>query len=1146
MEMLEVRLIGKFEIKYDGKPIAISSRVAQSLFAYLILNAGTPFRREKLAGMFWPDTTEEKARAYLRYELWRIRKAVPFNEYLLSDDFGITFNSATEYWLDAKVLEKLKDTALANELMAALSSYNGELLPGFYDEWITAEREHLQADYEQKMARLLDVLESEKRWLEILDWAEDWISFAQSPEAAYRYLMIAYDALGDRAKVASTYERCVQALRELDLEPSEQTRALAFKRASKLNIPIPLTSFIGREKELKEVANLISKSRLVTLTGSGGVGKTRLAIQVVADVLELFPDGVWFLDFAPLSEEALVPQVVLTTLGLIDQSGLSPLRILTDFLQARRTLLILDNCEHLIQASAQLAESLLLACPDLHVLATSREALRIAGEIPYRVPSLEIPMPHTECGLDVLAKNESVRLFTERAAVAWPGFAIGPQNVVVLAQICKRLDGIPLAIELAAARVSILAVEQILKRLDDRFNLLTRGSRTAIPRHQTLRATIDWSYALLSEQERNLFRRLAVFMGGWTLEAAEEVCSGSSIESRDVLDLLSQLVNKSQAVVENSNAETRYPTGGSLRYRRLETIRQYGRGKLWEAGEEELMHRRHLAYFVDLADQAEANLRSFDTVMWLDRLETELDNIREALAWAQESDVESQLRLASALLWFWHIRGHRNEGIDWLERGLAMETLGRGDQPLTPHRAVIRGNALNASGSLLALSYNYGRAPARLEESLALFQQLGPMGKRGMAYALMGLGGLPSENNQEGSLLEQSLTLFRELGDKFGAAECLGHLSGNAQKDGDYKQAVIFAEQQLALRREMGDQDGIASELGTLGALAFGQGDYQRANTLLEESLTRFRVVRNKWGVGLVLSVYGDSYLLQGDYERATKIYEEAFAFAENIGDRFLTAFNLYNLGVIAWFRGDYVGATQMIIDSLAVFRDMGHQWPVASSLHALGDIALAQRDEEGAVKWYDAEMEFARETQIKTSLAFAIAGLGKVAWAKGDYELAAKRFEEGLRISRDAALKPAMFYALCGLGRVAQSRGEYATARAFYAEALEIQPLRISPQVKWLWLKTYFAAAAYPLEGFALLAATQNQMQRTARLFGASEKLHTPLRCEMSAAERAEHDQTVAAARAVLGGQAFAAAYEEGKKMTFDEAVAYALEELQ
>ncbi|HXQ39359.1 MAG TPA: BTAD domain-containing putative transcriptional regulator, partial [Anaerolineales bacterium] len=655
--MLEVRLIGTFEVKWEGKPVIISSRIAQSLFSYLILNAGTSYRREKLSGMFWPDLTEEKARAYLRHELWRIRKALsskPKSDYLIADDINISFNAFVEYWLDVRALEKLSDTSSAEELMAALSDCHGELLPGFYEEWITEEREHLRAVYERRIARLLELLEGEKRWNDILEWADLWITVGQGPEAAYRYLMIAYEALGDRAKVTSTYQRCVKALRKLDLEPSEETRTLAFKRSSRLKIPIQLTSFIGREKELQEIAGLLSKSRLVTLTGSGGVGKTRLAIQVVADVLEQFPDGVWFLDLAPLSNPALVPNTLANLLGLREPAdkNLSFTDLLINYLRSRTALVIFDNCEHLIDSCAQLIYSLLTSCANLSVLATSRESLRVSGEIPYRVPSLEIPGPEIEFTIDKLLMVESVRLFTARATFASLNFAINSQNVIAIAQICRRLDGIPLAIELAASRINMLAVEQIATRLDDRFNLLNHGLRSSLPRHQTLQAMIEWSYDLLTEKERILFRRLAVFMGGWTLEAAEQVCSGNGIESFEVLDLLSQLVNKSLMLVET-------PKSGEARYRRLETIHQFAREKLFETVEAAQLRDRHLAYFLKRIEEIEPYLMGAEQSAWMDYVDLELDNFRLALEWSTSiKRGDEALRLFGSLAWFWYIRCH--------------------------------------------------------------------------------------------------------------------------------------------------------------------------------------------------------------------------------------------------------------------------------------------------------------------------------------------------------------------------------------------------------------------------------------------------------------------------------------------------------
>ena len=647
--MLEIRLLGTFDIRYDGQDVLISSRSAQSLFAYLILTAGTWHRREKLAGMFWAGIREEKARAYLRHELWRIRKALSSKsnfDYLLTDDINISFNSSAAYWLDVDVFTKGSEIESIEELMSALSVFQGELLPGFYDEWVILQREHMQAIYEKKMTRLLEMLAKVRRWSDILEWAERWISFGHGPEAAFQALMRAYRALGDHAKAVSTYERCLKALRELDLEPSEQTRALAFRPSPKINIPIPLTSFIGRGKELREVAELLSKSRLVTLTGSGGVGKTRLAIQVVADVLKQFPDGVWFLDLAPLTDPALVPTTLAKLLGLRESGGLSILDLLKNFFQSRTALVIFDNCEHLIESCAQLVNSLLISCENLSILATSRESLRVSGEISYRVPSLITPRFDTEVETNDLANMESVRLFTERAALILPGFSFNVQNAFDIARICQRLDGIPLAIELAASRVNMLATDQILQRLDNSFNLLTGGLRSSLPRHQTLRATIEWSYNLLSEKENLLFRRLAVFGGGWTLEAAEKLCSGMNIESGEVLNLLSQLVDKSLVLVEIK--------GGEPRYRRLETIRQFAREKLSESGEIAQLRDSHLDYFLKKAEEIEPFLTGSEQSAWMEYLDLELDNIRLALEWSiSNKQGEESLRLFGALGWFW-------------------------------------------------------------------------------------------------------------------------------------------------------------------------------------------------------------------------------------------------------------------------------------------------------------------------------------------------------------------------------------------------------------------------------------------------------------------------------------------------------------
>lgn len=869
--MLEIRLIGTFNIISDGKPVIISSRAAQSLFAYLILSAGTLHRREKLAGIFWPDTTEEKARAYLRHELWRIRKALPPKSkarYLIADDINISLNSSAEYWLDVTILENISVDATADELMNALSVFNAELLPGFYEDWVVLEREHLQAVYEQKISQLLELLESEKRWTDILDWAERWISFGQKPEAAYRALMAAYDALGDRAKAASTYERCVQALREIDLEPSEQTRALAFKRTSKLNIPIPLTSFIGRETEIKEVASLLSKSRLVTLTGSGGVGKTRLSIQVVAEVLDVFPDGVWFLGLAPLSDSALVPNTLASLLSLRESpdTELSVTNLVINYFRYRTALVIFDNCEHLIEACAQFVNSLLASCENLSILATSREALRVSGEISYRVPSLEIPKPNIKAAIDALAQIESVRLFTERAAVASPDFVITLQNAPIVIQICQRLDGIPLAIELAAARSNMLTVEQISKRLDDRVNILTSGLRTSLPRHQTLRATVEWSYDLLSISEQTLFRRLSVFVGGFTLDAAENIAVGDVVLKSEIIDLLGRLINKSLVIVDerSGNAE------GEIRYRMLETIREYTREKLHEAIENDGVGRRHLEFFVNLAEEIQSKVEHADQRYSLDRLESEIDNLRLALDKALDShDIIAALRLFSVLgdlRRFWTTRAHYHEGVERLKK-----ILGHSDATQsTPARL----KALNTFFHMLWQSGELKDVQPLMEEALALGIQLGD--RRDTAFTLWYLG-LCATGRGDYSLalayLDQSLEMWRELQDTKYMGWSFGFLGEVAMLQGDAERAETLYEQAIPLLNEAKDYIFLALPIRRLGQLAMIQGNLLKAMAFTKESLQNNWAMRDYRGVGACLAILGALSAAQAQDDRAAKLF---------------------------------------------------------------------------------------------------------------------------------------------------------------------------------------------------------------------------------------------------------------------------------
>ena len=852
--MLQVHLFGTFAIEQDGNPVVLSSRAAQSLFAYLILTAGTQHRREKLAGIFWPDSSEEKARTYLRQQLWRIRKSLTTKtelNYLIADDITITFNTSIAYWLDVNELSKTIEGPAIKKLEEALSAYQGEFLPGFYEEWITEEREHLYSLFEQRMGKLLELLTIEKRWQEVLEWAERWITLGKGPESAYRYLMIAYDALGDRARVASTYERCVQALHAMDLDPSDETRALAFKRNSRMNIPIPLTSFIGREEELKEVADLLSKSRLVTLTGAGGAGKTRLAIQVVPEVLDLFPDGVWFLDLAPLDDPELVSNTLANLLGLREtgNSTSSFTDLLTNFFNFRTALIIIDNCEHLIESCALLASSLLVACQNLSILATSREALRISGEVTYRVPSLSIPDSDLQAGVDALAGYEAVRLFIERAAVASPGFKVDKDSIISVARICQRLDGIPLAIELAAARLTVLSAGQILKRLDDRFGLLRGSLRSSLPRQQTLRATIEWSYDLLSKKESLLFRRLAVFAGSWSLEAVETICSGDGIASEDILDLLDQLINKSLVITETSVVADM--TGSSHRYRYLETIRQFANEKLAEAGEAGHLREKHLHYFVRKAEEVEPFLTGAKQTIFMDYLEMERDNLRRALDWSiAERQGNQALRLVGALGWLWIIHCHFQEGSQWFRRalelqdGVAKDTLAK---------------AFGQAGSLAWIHEPSSESRALLRKSIELLRELDDRKELSNRLLSLGLVEISDRNfTAARSLFEETLTISRAIGYSSATVRALFNLADISGREGAAVTAERNLAESLAISRQLADDHLTSMVLLNTGNFAIDQQDYSKAREYFEEALNISLNLKNKRVTALALLGFAD------------------------------------------------------------------------------------------------------------------------------------------------------------------------------------------------------------------------------------------------------------------------------------------------
>jgi len=899
------------------------------------------------------------------------------------------------------------------------------------------------------------------------------------------------------------------------------------------NLPAEVTRFIGREKELPEVRRLLARTRLLTFTGSGGTGKTRLALRLALEAQGDFSNGVWLVDMAPLSEPELVPQSVAGVLGVRDEPGEPLTRRIVEALHHKNLLLILDNCEHLIQAVANLAEALLHACPDIKLLVTSREALGISGETAYRVPSLSLPPNDAQAPQQahVASQYEAVRLFVDRARTVRPDFDLTDANTAAVVQIVQRLDGVPLALELAAARVRALSVEQIAARLDNRFQLLTGGSRTALPRQQTLRALIDWSWDLLSDEEKLLFRRLAVFVGGWTLEAAEFVCGSledsnstqlSQSPALEVLEPLTRLVDKSLVVVEDHD--------GAIRYRMIETIRQYAREMLLDAGETEVkgVRGRQLEFFLRLAESAEPALRSGEQLDWQSRLEVEHDNLRAALKWAGAAaspvySPETMLRLAGSLARFWYLQGYWSEGRAWLRQALAEPLPETASDSLRQARAW-------ALACLAWLMDENGEDLPLYEESLALYRRLDD--RWGMAFALRGFGVSlinRGELEQSRSLLDEALDLFRLLADPWGIAVVQFNLGWLISYKDDVAAAERSWEESLAAFRQTGDRWGIAVALSALSYLARRRGEYARAVDLSEESLEYFRQVGDKAGIATSLSRLGNIAFRRGDYRQAVSLIEEGIPLKRELGEQGGLANDFALLGLIAAYQGDYDRARAWLEQSLALAREVGDNFIAAQDLAYLAHTNYYAGDLERSTHLWQESMDQLRKNNDRLGTGYALNGLGLAAWRHGSLETAQAQLEESLRLYEEVGDKRYIATAYKDLGQLAHARGEDAKAFELCRKALGM----------FRNLGDRLGQA----ESLAALAATLAPAPKAVRLFSAAEALRVSLGAPLPAVERPGYDRGKATVQEALGEDIFDAAWREGQALPFEQILDEALE---
>lgn len=860
-KVFRVRLLGGFSITVGSRNIESNRwrlKKARSLIKLLTLAHGHRLHRERVIDTLWPHLDRKSAANNLHRTLHFARGALKdtpassaSSSYLrLQGDLILLCPDGT-LWVDVEAFESAASTARRSRepaaYRAAIDLYTGDLLPeDLYEEWTQERREDLQRLYKALLVDLGELYEERGEYDKAIQTFRNVVAQEPTDEEAHAELISLYALSGRRLEAIRQYERlCKILFEELGMQPTGAVRRLygeiragkapipsppcttrpseTFMDTTPNNLPSPLTSFVGRELEVLEVKRSLSMTRLLTLTGMGGSGKTRLALEVARDLTEIYPGGVWLVELAHLSDPELAPRAVAAALDVREQPDRPLTQAICNHLGSRQTLLVLDNCEHLVDAAARLAKDLLSTCPKLRVLATSREALGISGETVWPVSTLSLPDPEKASTVENLMGAEAVRLFLDRARSRLPAFELTAENARSVATICRDLDGIPLAIELSTARMGALAVEQVAQRLEDSLKLLTGGDRTVAPRHQTLRAALDWSYDLLSEPERRLFGRLSVFAGGWPLEAAEAVGSGTSIDESDVLDLLSRLVNKSMVIVETA--------GGGIRYGMLEPVRQYSQERLAASGEVDAVRRRHALWHIGLAREVEPWLRGARREVWLERLEREYGNLRAALEWALESDeMDLGLWFGGALAEFWYMSGYLSEARRWLEAALASGS----DTPPTPART----KALARAGWIAWEQGDYERSVDFSQESLALSRELRDESGTVTALSSLGWAALLGHDLQKASALaEEAIALGRALDDPGGVARALLIPGFAAVVRGDYEQALALHEEILSLAWRAEDSVAMALSLGMGAFASLGRGDHHRARTLCEEGL---------------------------------------------------------------------------------------------------------------------------------------------------------------------------------------------------------------------------------------------------------------------------------------------------------------------
>lgn len=925
---LHLYFLGPPQIKLNDQPIALDRRKMVALLAYLSVERGQ-HQRASLSSLLWADYEQAKAYKNLRQTLWEIQRTLG-EDWLETDRETIALNLKADVRLDVEnfnsLVEKSRaesDPSLRTALLAESANlYRNHFLTGFslkdahpFNEWAFSVSEELK----RKLSYTLTTLTADYNSLghadQAIPFARRLVTIDPLNEASHRTLMEAYLQAGQQNAALKQYQTLEQTLRrEFNLDPQPATQDLYKKirkgeiksfqtqpkektTAKKHNLPHPVSKFIGREREMNEIKNLLKTNRLVTLIGAGGIGKTSLSLQLGHSLTEMFNDGVWFIALDALSDPSAVAKTAADVFNIKENHTVQILSKLNEYLQHKNALLIFDNCEHLLDSCAELISTLIRHCPNIKVLATSREGLGISGEAVYTMPSLPVP----EAGMDlsllgVQTNYESINLFAERAKLALTSFELTKDNIEAIARICRHLDGIPLAIELAAARVNILQANEILEQLLVSFSLLTNNGRSILPRHQTLQASIGWSWDLLSESERVFLCQLSVFAGGWTFDAARSVCRD------DVLGLTDALVKKSLIMVNQE-------TGRETRYFFHEMVRKFIQDKCLNLGMEEEIRTQHLKYFLDLSEKAEIGLRGPAGNEWIELLDIESHNFQSALQWADQTDLQAGLCIASRLARYWEFSNLRG-GIYWLERFV--------QSPKSSGFLNERARALFVYGWLLTWLQQFTNAQSAIEESLALFRLFGDQhGETDAITLLANVKQFLDKPAEADELLHQALVLSHALKDEWREANVNYYLGWDRRYP---DRAAGYWEKALLLYQKANDRIAQVNTLGILGLCRVVDGKIETGERYLAEANRLWEAYQQKdiWQNPQVAKSL--IALSRGDSDQANALLEEAIAAVRGTSNRVAYYWLRARQGYVALRTGKLQQAQDILLEAAQNF----------------------------------------------------------------------------------------------------------------------------------------------------------------------------------------------------------------------------------